>query len=98
MLARLKEQAATLLSDAASDLGVRLWDGAEVAPSLIETVLTRALAMMRGNRSSSCVTYFSRGGQLRVVTQAPDGRGTIHAQDADDLARLRAQLEGRRTR
>ena len=98
VLARLKEQAATLLSDVASDLGVRLWDGVEIAPSLIETVLTRALAMMRGNRSSSCVTYFSRSGQLRVVTQAPDGRGTIHAQDADDLARLRAQLEGRKTR
>lgn len=98
VLARLKEQAGTLLSDTASDLGVRLWDGREIAPRLIQTVLARALAMMRGNRSSSCVTYFSRSGELRVVTQSPGGRGTIHEGDADDLARLRSQLQARRAR
>ena len=98
VLARLKEQAGPLLSDASSDLGVRLRDGGEVAPSLVRAVLMRALAMMRGNRSSSCVTYFSRGGMLRVVTQSPGGRGTIHERDADDLARLRSQLEARRAR
>lgn len=101
VLARLQVQATALLSDAASDLGVRLAEDrgeGEVAPSVIQAVLARSLEMMRGNRSSSCVTYFSRSGELRVVTQAADGRGAIHARDADDLARLRAQLEGRRAR
>jgi tetratricopeptide (TPR) repeat protein len=98
VLARLKEQAGGLLSDASSCLGVRLWDGDDVAPSVIQSVLTRALEMMRGNRSSSSVTYFSQSGALRVVTQSPGRRGVMHARDADDLARLTSQLEARRAR
>ncbi len=50
-------------------------------------VLEEMLVMLRGNRASSCVTYFTRGGRLRtVLTDAaiPDA-GAL-------LARVRGEM------
>jgi tetratricopeptide (TPR) repeat protein len=76
---RLRWQAPSLLADAAS---------ASPAPRDDDALLDRCLAMMRGNRSSTCVTYFV-GEELRVVpfVARPEGDGADRT-----LAALRASL------
>lgn len=51
--------------------------------------LLRALALFRGNRSSSCQTYFNAAGSLRLVPSASN----VHAYDEDDLQRATALLQ-----
>ncbi len=63
---RLSQSARGLLSDAASELRERVFDTPPDAATW-RRVLTHALTMMRGNRSSSCVTYLTRDGRLRLV-------------------------------
>jgi hypothetical protein len=52
-------------------------------------ILAEALAMLRGNRSSTCVTYVTRAGQLRTV---PHGPAAAHP-----MTRIDADLTGIRT-
>lgn len=59
--------APALMSDAGNSLGVSVFDRVPSSPQRGE-VLRCALEMMRGNRSSSCVTYFTPAGKLRLVT------------------------------
>ncbi len=58
-------------------------------PATVDRVLERILAMMRGNRSSSCITYFTADGALRCVP----GRRGPHPPAAPRLAKLRALLD-----
>lgn len=59
----IHEQAPGLLRDAARAAGVD--DTSD--PARWEAVLTHALALLRGNRASSCVTWFSPEGRLRTA-------------------------------
>ncbi|MBX3125330.1 MAG: tetratricopeptide repeat protein [Polyangiaceae bacterium] len=65
--AHLLYTAPALMSDAAGSLGLEVFDQVPSAANRGE-VLRGALEMMRGNRSSSCVTYFTPAGRLRLVT------------------------------
>jgi tetratricopeptide (TPR) repeat protein len=79
---RLTEAAPALVSEAALELGddvframvleARLGAGASAAgppDAMVDRLLQHMLAMMRGNRSSSCITYFTADGQMRHVPQ-----------------------------
>jgi len=81
---RVAAHAPGLVSDAAREVG----DGeAGASMEAQRAILEQALVMMRGNRSSACVTYFTRDGQLRCAPQH------LHAgprePDARDLDRVR---------
>lgn len=80
--AQLEQQAPGLLSDASR--------GADRGDT--PAVLERALHMLRGNRSSSTVTYFSGDGRLRFVPQWPHAGPGPHATDASDLRQARTIL------
>ena len=86
-----------LVSDAAAASDVVVWgdDGAAPSPDERVRVLERCLEMMRGNRSSSCVTYFAGGGQLRFAQPGAGMSGAAHTDDAPYLARARAILHKR---
>ena len=56
-LARLRRQAPGLVADAGEGLP-------EASPTALLEVM---LVLLRGNRASACVTYFTRDGQLRAV-------------------------------
>ncbi len=74
VFAQVSARAHGLLSDAARERGVCIWPGVQApAPSddALRSVLERALAMMRGNRSSSTHTYFTREGALRFTDSSP---------------------------
>ncbi|RLB54708.1 MAG: hypothetical protein DRJ42_08430, partial [Deltaproteobacteria bacterium] len=92
IFARLLEDAPGLLSDAARELGVVLWSAPEarVSPSARRAVTDRALSLLGGNRSSTCITYRTSEGRLRLVPR-PGGRRP-HDTDDDDLAQVRALL------
>jgi tetratricopeptide (TPR) repeat protein len=93
----LVERAPGLVSDAAHELGVSLArDPGEPPPPAADRarVLRRAIALMRGNRSSSCISYFA-GGALRFVTHFPHRGDLPHARDETDLGRaLRLAARG----
>lgn len=84
LFVRIAQTAPALLSEAAAELGADVFaalvldtncGAAAPAPAaLIEPVLLQVLAMMRGNRSSSCITYFTSAGDLRHVPQRPGGQ------------------------
>ena len=70
VLATLRRRAPGFCADAALALGL---DPAERSDDDDPAGLLREmLAMLRGNRASSCVTYFTRAGQLRSVPPAAD--------------------------
>jgi tetratricopeptide (TPR) repeat protein len=58
----------------------------------IGRLLGRMLEMLRGNRSSTCITYVSKSGQIRLVPGANAG-APLHARDREDLASTRRVLE-----
>lgn len=74
-LDRLRRVAPGLLHDAASAAGIApaIARGDEPAPAreVMRELYECALHMMRGNRSSNRVTYFTADGQLRVVAPVP---------------------------
>ena len=92
---RLRTRCPGLVSDAALVCGVAAWGDSEaVAEAVQQVVLAQALVMLRGNRSSSLVTYVDRRGQLRVAQDgAPAGQGP-HAGDARDLSQAAALVGG----
>ena len=89
------EQAAGLMSDAAREIGISLFgdpDDPELPLADKVKVLDRALAMMGGNHSSGCLTYYTNDGRLRFVQQWPHrGRGP-HARDAQHLSQAKRIL------
>jgi tetratricopeptide (TPR) repeat protein len=89
---RLVRVAPGLLSDAARESEVVLWRDLGSAASTGERarVLEQALSMMRGNRSTTSATYFTREGRLRFVQPGSPGTGP-HGRDGADLARARAR-------
>lgn len=95
----LEVAAPGLLSDASRELEVVLWGDPGEVPSLDERqrVLEHALAMMRGNRSTSCATYFTREGRLRHVQPFAAGAKRPHDDDERTLAMAEA-LMGRGAR
>lgn len=91
---RVRDRCPGLVSDAAAELGVIAWPDPDqpVPPDTERRLLAHALTMLRGNRSSSCVTYFTAAGQLRIAQDgAPPDRGP-NAADAADLARALALI------
>ncbi len=84
---RLTEIAPAFISEAALELGDEVFRavvieaqlGGSVAPAadpVVDRLLQHMLAMMRGNRSSSFITYFTADGQMRHVPQrARQSRG-----------------------
>ena len=89
----LQDQATGLLSDAARERGAVVDPPLErVATETLVGVLEKALEMMRGNRSSTTMTYFTSDGRIRYVPHWPHrGRGP-HETDRDDLERARTLL------
>jgi tetratricopeptide (TPR) repeat protein len=107
---RICDHAATLVSEASRELGEDAFCAVVLArhgrdegglrgveSGLIDRVLRKALAMMRGNRSSSCITYFTADGQLRHV---PQGTGPIDGEaetrTLDEMRRLLTRALERR--
>jgi tetratricopeptide (TPR) repeat protein len=95
---RLTSAAPTLMSDAACELGADVFEAVVLERSseaagpdaaVIDRLLPHALAMMRGNRSSSCLTYFTSTGQLRHV---PQGQRVDPGAEDRALAQLRQVL------
>lgn len=78
IMERLAREAPWLFHDVATSLGIGAHEISDVA------LLQRCLEMMRGNRSSTCITYFV-GDELRI---AP-----FDARDGASLGDLRRSLE-----
>ena len=58
-------------------------------------MLARALALLRGNRSASLVTYFTAEGQLRVAQDGAPAGGGPHVHDDRDLLQAARLVRGR---
>lgn len=82
----LREVAPGFAADALAELG--LDEGAWSSPASWGPLLERMLHMLRGNRGSSCVTYFTRDGRLRTAPAESPARFDAAAL----LARVRAVL------
>ena len=76
VVARIARMAPSLLSEAAAQLGAavfervilaRPWLAAGPPDEALDQVLRQTLVMMRGNRASGLITYFTADGQLRHV-------------------------------
>jgi tetratricopeptide (TPR) repeat protein len=83
----LRARAPGLISDAAAELGLHAWEDMSAGPGPDDQIriAERALVMLRGNRSSTCVTYFTAAGRLRTVPHGP----APPTREADDLAGAR---------
>jgi tetratricopeptide (TPR) repeat protein len=85
-----------LVSDAAHELGLELPRVLRSSThSQILPLLEHLLVMMRGNRSSSCISYFTRAGDVRFV---PPHLDVDQAALQDELARLGASIARARRR
>jgi tetratricopeptide (TPR) repeat protein len=102
---RIASVAPTLVAEAAAELGEDVFhavvldasaaDASADAPAyeIIERILRHTLTMMRGNRASGLITYFTADGQLRHVPRHLGRvRGDADA-DAAELERLRSIVE-----
>lgn len=89
--------APALVSDAADGI-VPVSHRATAPPTQQLAVLGRALGMLRGNRSSSCYTYFSHRGELRSIPGHGAGQRDPHARDAAELERIETALTQRLAR
>ena len=89
---RILAQAPGLLSDAAAAAGVDVFDPETRGREGERAVLLTALEMMRGNRSSTCITYIPRPGILRLVPKYPSRGPGPHDRDEVDIARARKWL------
>jgi tetratricopeptide (TPR) repeat protein len=100
---RLSEAAPAFLSEAALELGDDAFravvlearrGGSTAGPpaAVVDGLLQHMLAMMRGNRSSSFITYFTADGQMRHVPQRSGGRGGQIDAERRALAEVQAVL------
>ncbi|MDC0718998.1 tetratricopeptide repeat protein [Nannocystis bainbridge] len=89
----LRAHAPGLVSDAAAAVALPAWGDMSFTPCPEDqtTILAEALAMLRGNRSSTCVTYVTRQDQLRTVPHGPAAAHPRARVDAD-LTAVRAML------
>ncbi|MBL8976108.1 MAG: hypothetical protein JNK56_36225, partial [Myxococcales bacterium] len=94
---RLRERCPGLVSDAARSAAIVAWPdaGGHVPAGQQEAVLVRALALLRGNRSASLVTYFTDEGQLRVAQDGAPAGGGPHVHDDRDLLQAARLVRGR---
>jgi tetratricopeptide (TPR) repeat protein len=86
-----------LFSDAASELGLdQITDDLErVDSEILRQVVEQALKMMRGNRSSTCITYITRSGRIRFGRRMGTTADPLHARDeADVLLAVRVLQNG----
>lgn len=90
--AALFPRAFGLFDDAAVELGIEpIYDARSAPPEEVRAILEQSLAMMKGNRSSSCATYLTREGRVRVIPRAPPKENR-----EDELKRARRLLYGKR--
>jgi tetratricopeptide (TPR) repeat protein len=92
-LEHLRRVAPGLVHDAARAAGITMGaaeDAAVPGRDALRALFETMLRMMRGNRSSTCVTYFTDDGYLRVVPPVPAVDAQIEARDLD---LVRAALE-----
>jgi tetratricopeptide (TPR) repeat protein len=92
--AHLERAAPGLLGDAGREVGVTPWirDDAMASREERQRVLEHALVMMRGNRSTSCATYFTREGALRFVQPHAEPIPDVHGRDDRILDRAQSLL------
>lgn len=76
-----------LFSDAAYELGLdQITDDlGQMKPDVLHRVLAYALKMMRGNRSSTCMTYITRAGRIRFGRRVGATADALHARDEADV-------------
>jgi tetratricopeptide (TPR) repeat protein len=103
VFARIARTAPALLSEAAQEIGADTFDAIVLAGPVgasdttepvdgahLDRVLRHCLEMMRGNRSSSCVTYFTADGALHYVPQRHDAAPVVDAgAEAREIAEIR---------
>jgi tetratricopeptide (TPR) repeat protein len=92
VMERIIAHAPGLLSDAAAAVGVDIFDPEIRGREGERAVLLQALEMMRGNRSSTCITYIPRPGILRLVPKYPNRGPGPHDRDEVDIERARKWL------
>ena len=92
--AHLEAAALGLLSDASREQGVRVWGASGFAPAVPDRVcvLEHAIGMLRGNRSTSCATYFTREGRLRFVQPFSQHAKRPHDEDERTIASAEALI------
>lgn len=76
-----------IFSDAAYELDLdQITDDlGQVQPEVLRKVLERALKMMRGNRSSTCITYVTRSGRIRFGRRMGAMADPLHGRDDADI-------------
>lgn len=89
----LMVRAPALMHDAAAAAQIDIIRDDSSEPPELRDLFTEVLSMFRGNRSSTCQTYFTAGGRLRVVPPYSRGASGAHARDDDDLLRASALLK-----
>lgn len=76
-----------IFSDAAYELELdQITDDLrQVQPDVLRRVVERALQMMRGNRSSTCITYVTRSGRIRFGRRMGATADPLHGRDDTDI-------------
>lgn len=69
-LDEIRRRAVGFVTDAAAELGVPVWSEAPLPSDAAVALCEHMLGMLRGNRSSTYVSYFTRAGALRFVPRA----------------------------
>lgn len=82
----LRSAAHAFFADAAREVGLAPAMGHDAPIEDLVAVLSRMLVMARGNRSSSCLTYFTGGNELRFVARD-------WLDDGEELAALALALD-----
>ena len=85
----LERHASALVADAARERGVAPWWPRPVPPDEVLPIAEQALALLRGNRASSCPFWLApRNGRVRSAIYGSPV--TTPAWEHDELAALRA--------
>lgn len=66
-LDEVKRRAPGFVTDAAAELAIPVWNGDRLPAESAATLCEHMLAMLRGNRGSTYISYFTREGALRFV-------------------------------
>ncbi len=87
---RIRVRAPAMVACAAAELG--LDTSAGVTPEAARRVVDHCLVMLRGNRSSTCVTFFTAAGQLRAVAPYPSSASRLSEENPHILRDIERQL------